>query len=148
MTSVEIRRAMNEFIALYPNYYRNLSQESMERIARSWQKRFESVNNYDAFVEVLYQYEAESEYPNPPSTKQWMTMYKTKVNQKELGRSVRRIETPEEVLSNMYHYEMRKPPNKRNEWLIRRCIPYARLFQDENAYIKYFGKPRKEFEKL
>ena len=76
---------MNEFIALYPSYYKNLSAESMERIARSWQKRFEVVTDYDVFVQVLYDYEADADYPNPPSTKQWLTLYRNKAAHKNEG---------------------------------------------------------------
>ena len=61
---------------------------------------------------------------------------------------MRRIETPEEVMYNIYLDEMKKPPNKRNEDLIRRCLPAAMIFTNKYEYKKHFGKWREDFEKL
>ena len=60
----------------------------------------------------------------------------------------RRIETPEEVMYNIYLEEMDKPADKRNEWLIRQCLPAAKIMTDPNEYRRHFGKPREEYEKL
>ena len=60
----------------------------------------------------------------------------------------RRIETPEEVMYNIYLEEMEKPINQRNEWLIRQCLPAAKIMTDAEEYIKHFGKPREEYERL
>ena len=146
MTSTEIFRALNEFIALYPNYYKNQSRESMERIARSWMKKYEDVTDYDTFINALYEFERTSDYSSPPTTKQLLDLYKTLRMRKKTEE--RRIETPEEVMYNLYLKEMQKPPEKRDETLIRMCLPCAKLFNDPVAYKKHFGKSREEFEKL
>lgn len=147
MTSTEIFRALNEFIALYPNYYKNQSRESMERIARSWMKKYEEVTDYDTFINALYEFERSSDYSNPPTTKQLLDLYKSMGVRKNKS-SERRIETPEEVMYQLYLKEMKKPADKRDETLIRMCLPSAKLFNDPEAYRRHFGKPREEFEKL
>ena len=144
MTSTEIFRALNEFLALYPNYYKNQSRESMERVAKSWMKKFESVDDYDSFVNALYEYERNSDYSNPPTTKQMLDLYNAnKSRKKEAGR---RIETPEEVMYQIYQNEMMK--DNRDEDLMEMCRPASRLFTDKEAYKRHFGKYREEFEKL
>lgn len=60
----------------------------------------------------------------------------------------RRIETPEEVMYRIYLEEINKPRGKKNEDLIRRCLPSAMLFTNEAEYKKHFGKSREEFERL
>lgn len=147
MTSIEIQRAINEFISLYPNYYRNLSPDSMHNIMKSWERRFEKVEDYKTFIDAMYEYDSKSDYPNPPTTKQLLDMYNVLRSRKKSG-SARRIETPEEVMANMFHEEMAKPHDKRDYDLLERTKYYANLFQDPDAYKKHFGKSREEFEKL
>lgn len=146
MTSTEIFRALNEFLALYPNYYKNQTREAMERIAKSWMKKFESVDNYDVFIEALYEYERSSDYSNPPTTKQMLDLYHARKGR--LRDENRRIETPEEVMYQIYQNEIYKDPDKRNQDLIDMCKPAAALFTSKEAYKKHFGKYREEFEKL
>ena len=50
-------------------------------------------------------------------------------------------------MAQIFHEEMKKPHNKRDYELLERTKFYAGLFQDEQAYIKYFGKPREEYER-
>lgn len=64
------------------------------------------------------------------------------------GKSTRRIETPEEVMANIFHEEMSKPREQRDYFLLERTKYYAGLFQDDEAYRKHFGKSREEFERL
>ena len=49
---------------------------------------------------------------------------------------------------NIYLEEMEKPAGKRDEWLIRQCIPAAEIMTNPAASIRHFGKPREEYEKL
>ena len=150
MTLTEIYRALNEFMSLYPNYYKNQSRDSMERVAQSWKRKFENVTDYDAFIDAMYEFEQKSDYPNPPTTKQMLDLYKNVRTRKatERGQLTRRIETPEEVMYQIYLNEMKKEPGKRNEDLIRRCLPAAKLFNEPEAYKRHFGKTREEYERL
>jgi len=149
LTSTEIYRALNEFMSLYPNYYKNQSRESMERVAQSWMRKFDKVTDYNTFIDALYEFEQKSDYPNPPTTKQMLDLYRTVKMRKasEKGQSGRRIETPEEVAAQIFHQEMEKPREKRNYDLLERTKYYAGLFQDDEAYKKHFGKYREEYEK-
>ena len=63
------------------------------------------------------------------------------------GTGTRRIVTEDETMYGYYLDEMKKPPEKRNEWLIRQCLPSCEIMTNEQAYIRKYGKPRKEFER-
>ena len=63
------------------------------------------------------------------------------------GTGKRRIITPEEESYEMYLEEMKKPPQKRNEWLIRRLLPSCEIFTNPEAFKRKYGKYREEFEK-
>lgn len=71
---------------------------------------------------------------------------KTKRMRRE-GIGTRRIVTEDEVMYETYLAEMKKSPEKRNEWLIKQCLPSCEIMTNESAYIKKYGKPRKEFER-
>ena len=150
MTSNDIRKALNEFITLYPNVYRGYNQVQLDKVAESWERKYGDLQDYEAFIEALYNFETNSEYSSPPTTKQWRSEYKNTKNRldSKKGKSVRRIETPEEVMANLFHQEMAKPHNKRNYDLLERTKYYAGLFQDDEIYKKHFGKSREEFERI
>lgn len=150
MTQNEIRKAINEYINLYPNTYKNYDQFQLERVVQSWGRLYADVDNYEVFVEALYEYNRNSSYPTPPTSRMWLDYYRKLLVDTDVksGKRYRRIETPEEVMYQIYLNEMKKPRAKRNEWLVEQALPYAKLFNDEEAYIRYFGKSREEFEKL
>lgn len=121
----------------------------MENIAKSWMKRFDKVTDFDAFMDALYEFESKSDYASPPTTKQWLDLYRSMKGRKTGDETaVRRIVTPEEQMYNIYLEEMNKPVNQRDEWLIRQCLPAAKIMTDPEAYRRHFGKPREEYEKL
>lgn len=122
----------------------------LDKIAESWERKYGDLSDYEAFIEALYSFESNSDYSNPPTTKQWRSEYRNAKNRldSKKGKSSRRIETPEEVMANIFHQEMAKPREKRNYDLLDRTKYYAGLFQDEQAYIKHFGKPRAEYERM
>ena len=60
----------------------------------------------------------------------------------------RRISTFEEDLYDIYLSEMKKEPSKRNEWLIRQCLPAAELLNDPEAYHRKYGASREEYERF
>ena len=62
------------------------------------------------------------------------------------GRGKRRIVTEDETMYGYYQEEMAKPPEKRNEWLIRRCLPSCKIMTDPEAYKAKYGKYREEYE--
>lgn len=148
MTPTEIHRAINEFNALYPNYYKNQSQAMMEQIARSWAKKYDNVQDYDAFIQALYEFERKSEFPNPPTTKQWLDLYRLQLNRKAGKKMKRRIVTDDEEKYNMYLEEMKKPPEKRNEWLLERLKPSVIIMTNPEEYKRKHGAYREEFEAL
>lgn len=147
MTSIEIQRAINEFISLYPNYYRNLSADSMHNIMKSWERRFEKVDDYKTFIDTLYEYDSKSDYPNPPTTKQILDLYNTLKKRKEHKNGGRRIVTDDEWRYELYLNEMKKPPEKRNEWLIKRCLESCEIMTNPEAYKRKHGAYREEFER-
>lgn len=63
------------------------------------------------------------------------------------GVNTRRIVTEDEEMYNLYLNEMKKEPSKRNEWLIHRCLPSAKIMNDAEAYKKKYGKSREENER-
>lgn len=60
----------------------------------------------------------------------------------------RRIVTPDEEMYNIYLQEMRKPPEKRNEWLIKQCLPSCEIMTNPEAYKKKYGAYREEYERM
>lgn len=141
--------ALNEFITLYPNTYRGYSQDQLAKVCNGWERLYESVTDYQSFIDALYEYNKNADYPNPPTTKQWIQAYKNVKtrNDAKNGKSRRRIITPEEESYQMYLEEMKKQPQKRNEWLIRRLLPSCEIFTNPEAFKRKYGKYREEFEK-
>ena len=119
--------ALNEFITLYPNTYRGYSQDQLAKVCNGWERLYESVTDYKSFIDALYEYKTRNDLKN--------------------GKSRRKIGTPEEESYEMYLEEMKKPPQKRNEWLIRRLLPSCEIFTNPEAFKKKYGKYREEFEK-
>lgn len=149
MTSNEIRMALNEFITLYPNTYRGYTQDQLAKVCSGWERLYDSVKDYRSFVDALYEYNKNADYPNPPTTKQWLQTYKNVKarNDAKNGSSKRRIVTEDEQMYDLYLNEMTKPVEKRNEWLIRRCLPSAQIMNDPGRYKAKYGKTREEYER-
>lgn len=149
MTSNEIRMALNEFITLYPNVYRGYSQDQLVKVATGWERLFADVKDYQSFIDALYDFNKNADYPTPPTTKQWIGAYKSAKarNDVKAGSSKRRIVTDDEARYDLYCKEMKKDPTKRNEWLIRQCLASAKIMNDPELYKAKYGKDRKEFER-
>lgn len=64
------------------------------------------------------------------------------------GGSGRRIVTDDEWRYELYLNEMKKDPEKRNEWLMKRCLDSYEIMTSPEKYIAKHGKPREEFEAL
>ena len=142
--------ALNEFITLYPNVYRGYTQPQLEKVCQGWERLYEKVTDYNSFIDGLYDFNKNSDYPAPPTTKQWIQAYKNAKarNNKKKGQSTRRIETVDEYNYNLYLAEMKKEPSKRNEWLIERLLPSCEIMTNPEAYKAKYGKYREEFERL
>ena len=149
MTSNEIRMALNEFITLYPNTYRGYTQDQLAKVCQGWERLYDKVTDYRSFIDALYEYNKNADYPNPPTTKQWLQTYKNVKarNDSASGNSKRRIVTEDEQMYNLYLKEMKKEPSKRNEWLIQRCLPSCEIMTNPEAYKKKYGKYREEYER-
>lgn len=142
--------ALNEFITLYPNVYRGYNQQQLEKVCQGWKRLYESVNDYVSFIDALYEFNKASDYPSPPTTRQWLQAYRNAKarNDKIRGKNARRIETVDEYMYNLYLKEMKKEPSKRNEWLIERLMPACEIMTNPEAYKAKYGKYREEFERL
>lgn len=149
MTSNEIRMALNEFITLYPNTYRGYTQDQLAKVCQGWERLYDKVTDYKSFIDALYEYNKNADYPNPPTTKQWLQTYKNVKarNDSASGNSKRRIVTEDEQMYNLYLKEMKKDPSKRNEWLIERCLPSCEIMANPEAYKAKYGKYREEHER-
>ena len=141
--------ALNEFITLYPNTYRGYTQDQLAKVCQGWERLYDKVTDYKSFIDALYEYNKNADYPNPPTTKQWLQIYKNVKarNDAKSGASKRRIVTEDEQMYNIYLQEMKKEPSKRNEWLIQRCLPSCEIMTNPEAYKKKYGKYREEYEK-
>lgn len=141
--------ALNEFITLYPNTYRGYTQDQLAKVCQGWERLYDRVTDYRSFIDALYEYNKNADYPNPPTTKQWLQTYKNVKtrNDSASGNSKRRIVTEDEQMYNLYLKEMKKEPSKRNEWLIERCLPSCEIMTNPEAYKKKYGKYREEYEK-
>ncbi len=60
----------------------------------------------------------------------------------------RHVISPEEYYYDLYQAEMKKESSKRDEYLIRGCLPYVKRYLDDEEFKKAYGMSRKEFEKL
>lgn len=145
MTLQELNECMNIYITLWKTMI--VSNEHRDNMTKIWQSRGFLKLEKDLFIKALYEYEDTSDKSwVAPRPKQILDCYGVVKARVEHG-SRRRIETPEEVIYQLYQQEMKKEPSKRDETAIRSYLPYARLFNDEEAYKKHFGKTRKEFER-
>lgn len=63
------------------------------------------------------------------------------------GTGTRRIVTEDEQMYDIYLAEMKKPIEKRNEWLIRQCLPSCEIMTNPEAFKKKYGKYREEYER-
>lgn len=150
MTSNEIRVALNEFITLYPNVYRGYDQNQLAKVCQGWEKLYGEVEDLQSFIDALYEFNKNADYPTPPTTKQWIGAYRTVKarNDFKKGKGGRRIITEDEEMYQIYLNEMKKEPSKRNEWLIKRCLPSAEIMTNPEAYKHKYGKYREENERI
>lgn len=141
--------ALNEFITLYPNTYRGYTVDQLAKVASGWERLYGKVTDYKSFIDALYDYNKNADYPNPPTTKQWLQSYKNAKarNDVKSGNGNRRIVTTDEEMYNLYLKEMAKPVEKRNEWLIKQCLPSCEIMTNAEAFKKKYGKYREEFER-
>lgn len=141
--------ALNEFITLYPNIYRGYTVDQLAKVASGWERLYGKVTDYKSFIDALYDYNKNADYPNPPTTKQWLQSYKNAKarNDVKSGNGNRRIVTTDEEMYNLYLKEMAKPVEKRNEWLIKQCLPSCEIMTNAEAFKKKYGKYREEFER-
>lgn len=150
MTRDEVVNILNDLYLVYPRLFKDIEDpRRKERYIQLYTKylgefRLEDVKN------ALDRYLKSEQGRYDPSFNDLINYSKAEKRKRESkeGSGTRRIETPEEVMYNIYLNEMKKEPSKRNEELIRMCLPAAELFTDEDAYTRHFGAPREEFEKL
>lgn len=141
--------ALNEFITLYPNVYRGYTQDQLAKVCTGWERLYAKVTDYKSFIDALYDFNKNADYPTPPTTKQWIAAYKNAKarNDAKKGSSKRRIVTTDEEMYGLYLKEMAKPIDKRNEWLIKRCLPSCEIMTNPEAFKRKYGRYREEFER-
>ena len=145
MTQPELLECMNVYIAMWKSMIADTNHR--DQTMKIWTERGFLKLDKDLFIKTLYEYEDTSEKNYlAPRPKQILDTYKT-VKARQEQKTGRRIETPEENIYNLYLAEMQKEPSKRDESKIRQYLPYARLFNEREAYKRHFGKYREEFEK-
>ena len=140
----ELHMCFNTYMGLWSKSV--WSAEQRDIIFETWRRRYLEYN-YQAMMDTLYWIDEHAETKQEPTTKQIMTVYKS-LSKENSGY---RIETPEEVLCNLFHEEMRKPHDKRDYWLLDHIKWAVPLFEGEGweeRYKAHFGKYRKEFESL
>lgn len=145
MTQTELNECMNVYITMWKSMV--VGNDHRDAIMKIWVDRGFLKYDKDLFIKALYHYEDTDEKSYlAPRPKKIMDAYKT-VKARVENKTNRRIVTTEEVSYEMYLAEMKKPPQKRNEWLIRRLLPSCEIFTNPEAFKRKYGKCREEFEK-
>lgn len=136
---------MNVYITMWKSQIQGESHR--DSTMKLWQQRGFLNFDKELLIKAFFEYEDTSDKPYvAPRPKQIMDAYKTvKARLENKGR--RRIVTEDEEMYNLYLKEMQKEPSKRNEWLIQRCLPSAKIMNDAEAYRKKYGKYREENER-
>ena len=145
MTQSELNQCMNLYITLWKSTV--VSSEHRDSLMETWVERGLLKLDCDLFRKALYEYEdtAEKAYI-APRHRQIMDAYRTVEARAGYGKRKRRIVTEDETMYGYYQEEMAKPPEKRNEWLIRQCLPSCKIMTDPEAYKAKYGKYREEYE--
>lgn len=146
MTQTELNECMNVYITMW----KTMIQGEMHRdsVMKIWIDRGFQKLEKDLFIKALYEYEDTSEKNYvAPRPKQILDAYKT-VKARYENKGTRRIVTVDEEMYNLYKEEMKKEPGKRNEWLIKQCLPFCEIMTNPEAYKYKYGKCREEYEKL
>lgn len=145
MTQNDLQECMNKYISMWKTYI--VSIDHRESTMNTWIERGFLKLEKDLFIKALYEYEDTADNPNfAPRPKRILDAYKVVKARANKGGD-RRIVTQEEVFYNYYMDEMKKEPDKRNEWLIRRCLPYADRYLHDDKFIARYGMTRAEMEK-
>ena len=149
LTRDEINEVLNTINTLYPRSFNNLdSQRRRDIYIREYTKHLGDLTYKDC-VKALDIWVANDESGRAPTVsvlRQKTIAERDKRLYKE-GKGTRRIVTEDEQMYNLYLQEMAKPVEKRNEWLIRQCLPSCEIMTNPEAFKKKYGKYREEFEK-
>ena len=146
----EIVDILNDLYLVYPRLFKDIENpKRRDRYVGLYTKYIGEFKHIDV-KKALDKYIASELGKNSPSMNDLIHYSKIERQKRESeeGSGRRRIETPEEVMANMFHQEMAKPHDKRDYDLLERTKYYVNLFQDPEAYKKHFGKSREEFERL
>ena len=145
MTLIELQECMNTYITMWKTQIQGESHR--DSVMKLWQDRGFLKYEKDLLIKAFYEYEDTAEKPYvAPRPKQIMDAYKTvKARFENKGR--RRIVTEDEEMYNIYLQEMAKPVEKRNEWLIRQCLPSCEIMTNPEAFKKKYGTYREEYER-
>lgn len=150
MTREDIITILNDLYLVYPRLFKDIEDpRRKERYVSLYTKYLGDYDIRDVknALDVYIKSENGRKEPSFNDLINISNIEKRKRESKE-GSGGRRIETPEEVMANLFHEEMKKPREKRNEELLEMTKYYAGLFQDPERYRAHFGAYREEFEKL
>jgi hypothetical protein len=146
----EIKTILNDFYLVYPSMFKDIEDPRRKDRYISLYEKYIGCFTYEDVTRGLEKYIQSEQGKYSPSIHDIIGFSKVEQKQRlrKEGNSDARIETPEEVMYQIYLNEMKKEPGKRNEDLIRRCLPAAKLFNEPEAYKRHFGKTREEYERL
>lgn len=145
MTPIELQECMNVYIALWKSMVSG--PDHRDALFKIWEDRGFLKYDKDLFIKALYEYEDTSEKSYlAPRIKQIKDAYKTVKARQCHGDRV--IVTQEEYYYELYQAEMKKDPDKRDEYLIRGCLPYVKRYLEPDAFYEYYGMSREEYERL
>lgn len=148
MNSVEINDILNTLNTLYPASFNNTQSERRRNIYINKFTKILGDLTFEDVNKAIDNWLLNDENGKAP-TVSVLRARAIKERDRRLhkeGTGTRRIETIDEVMYNIYLTQMSLEPKERNEELIRRCLPSCEIMTNEQAYIKAYGKPRKEYE--
>ena len=150
MNREQIADILNNLYLIYPRMFEKLEDpRRMEKYITKWTEYLKGVQHDDA-IKGIDRYVLSDRGNYNPSVKDIVNYAKEEQIKRERkeGVGTRRIITEDEEMYEIYLNEMKKEPSKRNEWLIKRCLPSAEIMTNPEAYKKKYGKYREENERI
>ena len=148
MTDAELNEVLNALYLVYPSMFKNIEDpRRRERYVRWYNDQIGDLDAIDC-LNGLKKYNRSEQGKYNPSVYDIINYAKAEKRKRLAGSANRRLVTEDEEMYNLYLKEMRKPAEKRDEWLIQRCLPSCEIMTNPEAYKAKYGKYREEFEKL
>lgn len=140
---------LNNLYLIYPRMFEKLEDpRRMERYITKWTTYLDGLQ-HDDVIKGIDKYVLSDKGNYNPSVKDIVNYAREEQIKRERkeGTGKRRVVTTDEEMYNLYLKEMAKPVEKRNEWLIKQCLPSCEIMTNAEAFKKKYGKYREEFER-